>query len=169
MNTAEDTDKIIDQKKRGQQLVQAERNVLMSKMLDLMTEGYVSTYMLSKKCHVSRDTIDRYRPLVDELIAKTKINRNAIRSLQIRRTYNIIEMLMEDLKTAVGAKDRSAYYNQIFKFSSHLALITGLNVETQVNIDPTKLVIIRSNTKKNTKNAPEVIDTPETRELPELA
>lgn len=142
------TDSAIE-RQRGQQLTAAETNVLIAKMIDYMTEGLMSTNALSKKLGVSRRTVDRYRPLADDVIGRQKINRNAIRNLQIRRTYELIEMLMQDLKAAVSAKDRSAYYSQIFKFSSHLALITGLNVETQVTVDPTKLVIIRAKTPEN--------------------
>lgn len=135
--------------KKGLQV--AERNVLISKLIDFLCEGYMSTNALAKKLRVSRETVDRYRPLADEIIAKTKLDRNVIRNLQVRRTYELIEMLMDDLKNATGAnsvKDRASIYGSIYKFSSHLALITGINVETHVNIDPTKLVIIRSNKKK---------------------
>jgi hypothetical protein len=107
--------------------------------------------------------VENYKPLANELIGKMKIDRNAIRALQIRRTYEIIEGLMEELRESRriggkgngedgggGIKDRALLYNQIYKFSSHLALITGLNIETQVQIDPQKLVIIRSKKDKNT-------------------
>lgn len=140
-----DTSAAISKKTRGQQLVNAERIVLIGKLVDTLSEGYITTNALAKKLGVSRTTIDVYRPLADKLIAENKWDRNVIRNLQIKRTYKLIEALMEDLKTAVGAKDRSLYYNQIYKFSSHLALITGLNVETTVHIDPHKLVIIRAN------------------------
>lgn len=129
-------------------LVQAERQVLISKMLDFMTEGYYSTSLLAKKCKVARGTIEKYRPMVDEIISRQKIDRNAIRVLQIRRTYELIEQMIEDLRQCVGIKERALIYNQIYKMSSHLSLITGLNVETTVHVDPTKLVIIRANPNK---------------------
>ena len=50
-------------------------------------------------------------------------------------------------------------YNSIYKFSSHLALITGLNVETHVTVDPTKLVIIRSG--KPAKGSKSIIEADE--------
>lgn len=68
-------------------------------------------------------------------------------------------MLMNDLKGAVTVKERSALYGNIFKFSSHLALITGINIETTVQIDPTKLVIIRSKPQEDGKRT--VIDVTE--------
>jgi len=136
-------------KAHGQKMLVAERNVLIAKMLDKMLSGYMSTNKLAKACGVSRATIDRYRPLVDDIIAKTKLDRNVIRNLQVQRTYTIIEQLTEDLKYTKDPKQRSMIYGSIYKFSSHLALITGLNIETHVNIDPTKLVIIRPAKKKD--------------------
>lgn len=140
----------IVKRKRGQQLLNAERNVLISKLVDALCEGYSSTNSLAKRLEVDNSTIETYRPLADELIGKMKLDRNVIRNLQIRRTYELIEQLMKDLKQSTDIKSKSLIYGSIYKFSSHLALITGLNVETHVNIDPTKLVIIRSNKQKNT-------------------
>lgn len=108
----------------------------------------MSTNALSKKLGVARLTIDSYRPLVDSIIAKTKVDRNIIRNLEVTRCYRIIEMLMVDLDKATTPKDRALFYNQISKHSARLAQITGLNIETHVNVDPTKLVIIRSSDKK---------------------
>jgi hypothetical protein len=146
----------LSKKSAGQQLTIAESNVLVAKMIDYLCEGFMSTNALSKKLRVSRGTVDRYRPLADDIIARQKIDRNVIRNLQVRRTYELIELLMTDLKASKDAKDRALYFNQIYKFSSHLALITGLNVETHVIADPTKLVIIRS--KSNKKQTNSVID-----------
>jgi hypothetical protein len=139
-------------RKRGQNLTVERQQVIIGKLMDKMIEGYHSTSELARETGVSRPTVDRYRPIVDELIGKTRIDRNAIRALQIRRTYTIIEQLMNDLKHASGYKERAAYYSQIYKFSSHLALITGLNVETQVHVDAKKLVVIRSNESSKVQN-----------------
>lgn len=139
-------------RKRGQQLTIAERNVHIAKLMETMVEGYHSTAELARKTGLSRRTVDAYRPLVDQLIATSKIDRNAVRALQIKRTYTIIEMLMGDLNSVSGYKERATYYSQIYKFSSHLALITGLNVETQVHVDAKKLVVIRSNNHKDIVN-----------------
>ena len=143
-----ENDQLITKKKRGQQLVNAERLIVIGKLVDKLGEGYMSTYALSKQLKISKDVVNTYRPLADKLIAENKIDRNVIRNLQIKRTYQIIEQLMVDLKATKDVKNRSMIYSSIYKFSSHLALITGLNVETHVTIDPTKLVIIRSNQKR---------------------
>lgn len=145
-------------RKRGTQLQNAERLVLIGKMVELMGDGYHSTNYLAKQLRVSRATIDAYRPLVDKIISDTKIDRGVVRNLQIKRTYQIIEQLMLDLKSSKDIKERALIYNSIYKFSSHLALITGLNVETHVNVDPTKLVIIRSGKPK--RNSDTVNDLP---------
>ncbi len=153
MNTTEELVK----RPQGSRFDVATRNVLIAKMVDELSNGYMSTYALAKKLKVARQTIDTYKPLVDEIIGKFKFDRNVIRNLQLKRTYLIIEQLMDDLKKAKTIKDRTSIYGSIYKFSSHLALITGLNVETHVNIDPTKLVIIRSNQRRE-KDRTQLID-----------
>jgi hypothetical protein len=153
-----DTTQELEQKRSGQRLVNAERTLLISKMLDLLCNGYISTNALAKQLKVSRDTVATYRPVVDDLIGKQKFDRNIIRNLQLQRTYNILEQLMIDLKAAKEVDDRAKIYGSIYKFSSHLALITGLNVETHVTVDPTKLVIIRANRAGKSAAESEVID-----------
>lgn len=129
----------------------------------------MSTYALSKKLRLNRITVEAYRPLADNIIAKMKLDRNVIRNLQVRRTYELIEQLMVDLKASQSPKDRALYYNQIYKFSSHLALITGLNVETHVTVDPTKLVIIRANQRKKAQQFTDEPPEAETvNDIPEL-
>lgn len=160
--------------KAGQRLTNAKRTVLIAKMFDALTQGYMSSYALSKQLKVSIPTIDSYRPLVDELIGKQKIERNVIRNLELQRAYKIIEMLMVDLQDIDNTykeverttrsidskiKTKTNIYNQIAKHSSRIALITGLNIETQVNVDQHQLVIIRANNnKKPTVSEPIEID-----------
>lgn len=145
------TEQGITPKKQGQRLQNAERLVLIAKLVEELSAGYMSTYALKKKLRVSHQTIETYRPLADKIIGEQNLNRNVIRNLQVKRTYVLIEQLMEDLKTSKSVKDRALIYGSIYKFSSHLALITGLNVETHVVADPTKLVIIRSKQQKSRK------------------
>lgn len=151
METAQE----ISKRTRGQQLQNAERLVVIGKLVDELSAGYMTTYALAKKLKLTRQMVDTYRPLADKLIAEHKIDRNIIRNLQVKRTYLLIETLMEDLKGAREVKERSLIYGSIYKFSSHLAMITGLNIETHVNIDPTKLVIIRAGKKKKAEQVDE--------------
>lgn len=134
--------------KRGQQLVNAQRLIVIAKLVEELSKGYMSTYALSKKLKLSKDMINIYRPLADKLIAEHSFDRNVVRNLEVKRTYQLIEYLMDDLKSTKVLRDKIMIHGAIYKHSSHLALITGLNVETHVNIDPTKLVIIRSNQRK---------------------
>lgn len=157
MHALDDTVELT-KKPNGMRMVNAERMVLISKLIDLMTQGVYSTRELAKRTGMTRLTVDRYRPLADDVIGKEKIDRNVIRSLQIRRTYELIEQLMKDLKGTTDTKERSLLYGSIYKFSSHLALITGLNVETHVNVDPSKLVIIRANKQKMTDRVIEQVE-----------
>lgn len=167
-------DSTISKQQRGKQLSNAKRMVIIGKLIDYLSESYYSTSELAKMTGLSRMTIDRYRPLADEVIGKQKLDRNVIRNLQVKRTYKIIEKLTQDLelieqvrKDESGKittkniysiiKEKTLIYNQIAKFSQHLALITGLNVETHVNVDHQQLVIIRANNNKRP-----VIDVNET-------
>lgn len=158
-----DTSVTIEKQRPGQQFTQAKRTVLIAKMFDILSQGYVSTFALARDLKVNKKTIELYRPLVDELIGKKKLDRNVIRNLELQRAYRVIEMLMEDLKeinetykeleltpknTDSKIRAKTSIYNQIAKHSSRIALITGLNVETHVNVDHQQLVIIRADNAK---------------------
>ena len=138
----------LTKQRSGERLTNAKRLVVIGKLVDYLSQGYYTTNQLSKMTGLTRKMIDTYRPLADELIGKQKIDRNVIRNLEIKRTYQIIEMLMQDLQKSTDDKTRVGYYNQIAKHSQHLALITGLNVETHVNVDHQQLVIIRADNSK---------------------
>ncbi len=152
----------VTKQKPGQRLTNVKRMAVIAKLVDHLTKGYYSTYELAKMTGLTYKMVDTYRPLADELIGKNKLDRNVIRNLQLRRTYTVLEMLMKDLNKTEDDKLRQGYYNQIAKFSSHLALITGLNVETHVNVDHQQLVIIRADNAKKP-----VIETNELPQVPE--
>lgn len=145
----------ISKQPSGQRLTNAKRLVVIGKLIDHLSQSYYTTNELANKTGLTRKMIDTYRPLADKLIGENKIDRNVVRNLQVKRTYTIIEMLMKDLSKTTDDKLRQGYYNQIAKFSQHLALITGLNIETQVNVDQHQLVIIRANNNKRP-----IIDSP---------
>jgi|ERR1035437_5478719 hypothetical protein len=154
------TSDIIEKTPRGKNFTNAKRLVIIAKLIDYLAESYYSTNHLAKLTGFTRQVVDTYRPLADEVISKQVLNRNNIRNLQVKRTYKIIEMLMLDLQACESIKEKTLIYNAIAKFSQHLALITGLNVETHVNVDYQQLVIVRSNGKKNsiTETPPVIID-----------
>ena len=139
---------VIEKPKQGERLTNAQRSVITAKLVDYLSQGYYNTYQLSKMTHLSYKVVQTYRGLADKLITDRVLNRSNIRNLQITRTYNIIEKLMLDLKSCKSIKDKALIYNQIAKFSQHLALITGLNVETHVNVDHNQLVIVRADNNK---------------------
>ena len=151
--------------KRGKSLTNAQRLVVISKLIEVLQQGYYTTNQLSKMTGLTRKMIDTYRPLADEVITNQVLNRNNIRNLQIQRTYKIIEMLMQDLQSLKDIKHRTLIYNQIAKFSQHLALITGLNVETHVNVDAQQLVIVRADNGKKPIMLNEVQTDPKEPEL----
>ncbi|HKR81395.1 MAG TPA: hypothetical protein VJR27_00130 [Candidatus Saccharimonadales bacterium] len=130
-------------RRRGQQLSTAEKMQLTQELVKLLEQGYKSDLALAKELGVNTTTIRRYKPYADEIIRNTKLDRNFLRNLQIQRTQRLIERLAIDLDNAETAHEKSMIHNNIIKYFQHLALITGLNVETQVHVDPKKLVIIR--------------------------
>jgi hypothetical protein len=144
MDIKRDTKQVITKKKRGQQLVNAEREILIKSLVDEMSKGYMSTRHLSRTLNVSQATIEKYRPLADDMIRRIKIDRNVIRSGQIQRVYSLVEGLMEDLNSAESIKEKSLVHNSIAKYFNHLSLITGLNVETMIHQESKPLVIIRN-------------------------
>lgn len=144
----------------GYRLTNAKRLVVIAKLVDQLSKGYYSTNQLAKMTGMTTKMVATYRPLADEVIAKQTPDRNVIRNLEIKRTYQIIEMLMQDLARTTEDKIRIGYYNQIAKHSQHLALITGLNIETQVTVDQKQLVIIRASDKHKT------VDVTQTTQIP---
>lgn len=135
----------ITRRKQGHVLRNAERTVLISKLVDLLCEGYQSTNSLAKKLKVDNSTIDAYRPLADELIGKMKLDRNVIRNLQVQRIYRLTEQLIKDLETETNMKYKMLIHDKIAKYSSLLASVTGINQEfTPMDAKGTRLVIVRA-------------------------
>lgn len=139
----------IDKPKQGEQLTNAKRLVAISKLIDCLSQSYYNTNELAKKTGLSRGVVETYRPIADEVISKSILDRNNIRNLQVRRYYTMIENLIKELKNCKTIKEKMSVYNTIAKFSGLLQLATGLNVETHVNVDYQQLVIVRSNGKKS--------------------
>lgn len=142
----------IEKGKRGQQMTNTKRFVVIHKLLEYLSESYYTTGKLAKLTGLSYKTVETYRPFVDRLLAERRVDRNTVRNLQVNRTYKMIERMVLDLDDIeahikdVGRKIqlKATIYGQIVKYSSHLALITGLNIETQVNVEQKQLVIIRA-------------------------
>ena len=131
-------------RKRGTHLLSDDKLRLTFSIVDLLEEGYTSENSIAKKLRVNTTTIRRYKPYALAVIGRAKLDRNTIRNKQIARTYRIIEQLTEDLQTAQSVKDRCLLYGTIVKYSNHLALITGLGYDNQVQqADPQRLVVIR--------------------------
>lgn len=131
-------------RRRGVHLLTDEKMQLTFRIVDLLEEGIESELGLAKRLRVNTTTIRRYKPYALAVIQRAKLDRNIIRKKQIARTYRIIEQLTEDLKAAQSVRDRSLIYSTIAKYSNHLALITGLNYDSQVQqANAQQLVIVR--------------------------
>lgn len=132
-------------RKRGEQLRNAERTVLITKLVDALCDGYQSNNALSNLLKVDVSTIQTYRPLADELIGKMKLDRNVIRNLQVQRLFRLVEGLMDDLKTETDKKYKLIIHDKIAKYCSLLASVTGINQEfTPTDEKGTRLVIVRA-------------------------
>lgn len=130
-------------RKQGQRLLTDEKMKLVQALIGLLEQGFHSDNSLAQKLAVNTSTVRRYRPYADDIIRTTKIDRNVIRNLQIQRVYKLVDGLMNDLEAAETNREKHMIHSSIVKYFQHLALVTGLNIETQVHIDPKKLVIIR--------------------------
>ncbi len=139
------TDIGIRKRKQGHVLRNAERTVLISKLVDYLCEGYQSNNALSNLLKVDVSTIQTYRPLADELIGKMKLDRNVIRNLQVQRLYRLTEGLIKDLQSETDKKYKMLIHDKIAKYSSLLASVTGINQEfTPMDEKGTRLVIVRA-------------------------
>lgn len=122
-----------------------ERSDLLADLVDHLLAGVYSDNGLAKLCKVDRDTVKRYKPAAFKIIANTQVDQNQIRTLEIQRTYTRIDTLYKELdQKKLSVKDKMAIHNQIAKAESHLALITGLNVQTTINVNRKQLVITRA-------------------------
>lgn len=146
-----DTTYGLTKRKQGQRLVNAERDVLVAKLIDYLCQGYDTTLGLAKLLGCDRSTVDSMRPAAMALIGKMQLDRNALRNLQVRRVYMLVEGLIKDLATCDTVKEKSLVHSAIAKHHQHLALILGLNTEVQVHTGAQQLVIIRSE-KQDGKN-----------------
>lgn len=131
----------------GQKMTISERQELIGCLVDELTTGMYSDRELSRKLNVGRSQIVKYKPYALKLIATTKIDRPSIRVLQIQRVYNRIEQLNNEFQPNQSIKDKMSIHNQLTKLEQHLAMIAGLNIETQININQKQLVITRANPK----------------------
>lgn len=131
-------------RKQGQRLLTAEKMALTQRLVELLEQGFHSDNSLAQKLGVNTSTIRRYKPYASDIIKSIKLDRTVIRNLQIQRVYKLVDSLMHDLEHAETVREKYLIHASIVRYCQHLALITGLNVETQINVDPKKLVIIRS-------------------------
>jgi dsRNA-specific ribonuclease len=132
-------------KSDGQRLNIAERTELIADMVESMLAGYQSDRQLSEDLKISRPTIGKYKQYALQLIASTKLDQPQIRALQLSRLYQDLENLTIELQAPdLTVKDKMSIYNQRSKINQQIALVSGLNIETKVNVDAKKLVITRA-------------------------
>lgn len=135
----------ITKRQRGHRLQNAERMVLISKLVDALCQGYRSTNSLAVLLKVDAATINTYRPLADEIIGKQKLDRNVIRNLEVQKLYTLTDKLIKSLDTETDKKYIMLTHDKIAKYTSLLASITGIGQEfTPTDEKGTRLVIVRA-------------------------
>lgn len=136
---------VIRKRKHGERLTKAERDDLIIELVKALQNGHTSTYELAKLLKVSGSTVDRLRPMADKVLLTTLPDRNTVRALEIQRTYRSMERLAMKLSNEKLALDSYLRIDKSMQgWSKHLALITGLNIETKVNVNQKQLVITRA-------------------------
>lgn len=136
--------KSYQQKAPGKALNKAESIELITDLVELLLKGYISDNQLSKDLKVSRQTIVRYKDDAMKIISSASIDQPRIRALHLQGLYQDLEELTIMLETATSVKEKTSIYNQRNKVKQQIALISGLNVETKINLDHKQLVIIKS-------------------------
>lgn len=130
---------------RGHKLTKREREELIIKLVDLLTTGYKTDSELAEQLQISRVTLNTLKPFADELLAVTADTQNVIRNQSIARVNRQIERITKHLEDGkLTFKEQMFAISTFTRLQSHLAMITGLNVETKINIDHKRLVVIRA-------------------------
>lgn len=136
--------KSYQQKDQFEKLTTDEATELIADLVDALLHGYVSDNQLSKDLKVSRTTIVRYKAKALKIISSTEIDQPQIRALHLQGLYQDLEELTMMLNEATSIKEKTSIYNQRNKVKQQIALISGLNVETKINLDHKQLVVIKS-------------------------
>lgn len=129
---------------QGRNLTKAERDDLIVSIVTRLQKGYASNYRLARDLKVNDRTIQKLRPMADAIITEQIPDRGIIRSLEIAKTYEMVAYLADLLEKEKDHKRKMDISRSMLGWSKHMALITGLNVETKINVNQKQLVITRA-------------------------
>lgn len=158
----------------SQRFTTEEKLELSANLAELLTLGYASTNALARQLNVDNKTVERYLPLARKVLQQLVPSREDYRAEHIARLRNVCQMILDDL-ARLGedgkAYERAALYRVLGQFMGQLALVTGLNVETQVNVDQKQLVIIRNpaDQRIETRQNGEIVMKDVSKDLPQRA
>lgn len=134
----------------------------------LIASGMTSTAAIAKKTKYSQTTVAKYRDQAMDMLIQLTPQRESIRTLEQQRCYWMIEQLSNSLKFSSKSKqklsDTVKLTDAILRWSTHLSHLSGLMAETNVHVDPTKLVIIRSG--DSSVKPPKIVDAEEAQTVP---
>lgn len=117
---------------------------MVERMADLLTMGVPSQRQMAIELNTTHTTIKKYLPLARQLLNAMVPNRDDYRAEHIARLRYLCRKAMDDLDKCEKPYERAHLYRVVGQFMGQLALVTGLNVETTVNVEAQPLVIIRN-------------------------
>lgn len=140
------------ERKANGQLTVAGNVKVLAKVIDQLEQGYDTPGIIAKNLNIDHDAAKQYKKLAMEYFMGEGINRAAIRALQLSRANRYVQSLLNQITPDTTLTQRLQIHDRVIKWYQHIASITGLNIETTVNVDATKpLVIIRSSAPKEIK------------------
>jgi hypothetical protein len=131
-------------RKRGHQLLTDEKLKLTQDLVEVLQEGFYTDSALARKLNINQSTVKRYRPAAEGIIRSVKLDRSAIRNLQLQRSFKLVEGLVHDLEQAESTKEKRLIHSSIIKYFQHIGAIAGITTDSRVEITENRqLVIIR--------------------------
>lgn len=133
--------------KPGQSLGADERQVIIFEIRGMIEDGKSSLPAIMEKWNVTRPTANTWRKLALQQLEKVDsgFTRDAIRNMQIGRINRTIEVLTDKMHTLIGLNDidgATKIGNMLKGHQDSLANITGIKVDTHINVDATQPLVI---------------------------
>lgn len=130
---------------------------------EILERGYATTAEIARQFNISNPTAAEWRKRALQLIGKDNngFTREGIRNLQIGRIMAKIERLEHMLNQKLAPDLELKTHDRIKAYYDSLARITGLNVETTLNVHQQlkPLTIVRATDTNDSAKSHNVIDS----------
>lgn len=149
--------KVLDMK-RGETLTVSERMPFIQEIRDMLEAGVSSAGAIADALGISRNTAIEWRKAALVLMEKDNNGwtRDSLRSLQIGRVNYWIEQTTIRVRKLEGKEDTKLFaqlMERLTSLSSELARISGLNIETHMNMNTTRHIVIKRTERVHTTEA----------------